>query len=143
MDKQVESLPTAVVKKMLEKDYFSKWLGLKLISISQGECTIQFRVKKEMLNGFHSIHGGILFSVADSAFAFACNSRGKINVALECNISYARPAFEGEILTIHAKEIQQGKTTGIYQVEIINETKKMVALFKGTSFNTKKNHFES
>lgn len=132
--------PQEVAHSMMEKDYFSQWLGINFQSISIGKCQLKFTVKKEMLNGFHSIHGGILFSAADSAFAFACNSHGWATVALECSISYARPAFEGQELTVTAREINRGKTTGIYEVEIVNEEKKLVALFKGIAFNTQKAH---
>lgn len=132
--------PQEVLSLMMERDFFSQWLGLEFVSVTQGHCELKFKVKKEMLNGFHSIHGGILFSAADSAFAFACNSHGWANVALECSISYARPAFEGQSLTLTAKEINRGKTTGIYEVSIKNEEDKLVALFKGISFNTQKHH---
>lgn len=132
--------PNEVFEIMMNKDYFSQWLGLEFIAISEGSCQLKFSVKKEMLNGFHSIHGGILFSAADSAFAFACNSHGWATVALECSISYARPAFEGQTLTLTASEINRGKTTGIYEVKITNEENKLVALFKGIAFNTQKLH---
>lgn len=132
--------PEEILALMMEKDFFSQWLGLEFITIAPGECHLKFTVKKEMLNGFHSIHGGILFSAADSAFAFACNSHGWANVALDCAISYTRPAFEGQILTLAAREINKGRTTGLYEVEIRNEEGKLVALFKGTSFNTQKAH---
>ncbi len=132
--------PQEILSIMMDKDYFSQWLGLEFISVSHGHCQLKFKVKKEMLNGFHSIHGGILFSAADSAFAFACNSYGYANVALECSISYARPAFEGQVLTLTAKEINRGKTTGIYEVSIKNEEDKLVALFKGISFNKQQQH---
>lgn len=132
--------PQEILKKMMTHDYFSQWLGLEFLAIEKGMCQLKFQVKKEMLNGFQSIHGGILFSAADSAFAFACNSHGWANVALECSISYARPAFEGQILVLTASEINRGKTTGIYEVKITNEENKLVALFKGISFNTQKAH---
>lgn len=132
--------PQEIFEQMMEKDYFSQWLGLQFLAIDKGMCQLKFSVKKEMLNGFHTVHGGILFSAADSAFAFACNSHGFANVALECSISYTRPAFEGQELTLTAKEINRGKTTGIYEITIHNEEQKLVALFKGISFNTQKEH---
>lgn len=130
--------PQEVVNKMLENDHFSKWLGITVDEVSEGYCALHFTVKKEMLNGFSSIHGGALFAAADSAFAFACNSEGKMAVALDVNISYTRPAQEGEVLKVVAQQINQGKTTGIYEVKITNAAQKLVALFKGTSFRTGK-----
>ncbi len=140
MSTEYVKTPQEIFSLMMEKDYFSQWLGLEFVYVSQGHCQLKFKVKKEMLNGFHSIHGGILFSAADSAFAFACNSHGWANVALECSISYVRPAFEGQVLTLTAKEINRGKTTGIYEVSIKNEEDKLVALFKGISFNKQQQH---
>ncbi|MBS1605146.1 MAG: hotdog fold thioesterase, partial [Bacteroidetes bacterium] len=79
-------------------------------------------------------HGGILFSAADSAFAFACNSHGPLTVALDANIQYARPTRAGESLNVEAKEIHLGNRTGIYEVRITNAQGQLVALFKGTSY---------
>lgn len=128
--------PTEVVQKMMQNDHFSQWLGIEIDGIEEGFCALHFTVKKEMLNGFSSIHGGVLFSAADSAFAFACNSFGKVAVALDVHISYTRPAKEGDVLHVEAKMIHQGKTTGIYEVKITNAAQKLVALFKGTSYRT-------
>lgn len=141
MDTSTTTLnPQQVFNRMMENDAFSKWLGLELTKIELGFCQLKMTVKADMLNGFKSIHGGILFSAADSAFAFACNSHGLQNVALECSISYTRPAFEGQRLQIIASEVNKGKTTGIYEVKILNEENKLVAVFKGISFNTQKLH---
>jgi len=134
------NIPQKVYDLMMENDYFSKWLGLEFIAIGEGTCTLKFTVRREMLNGFHSIHGGVLFSAADSAFAFSCNSCGRQTVALDCNINYARPAFEGEILIVDAHEITRGRTTGIYEIKITNEDEKLVAIFRGTAYDTGKIH---
>jgi len=93
-----------------------------------------------MLNGFGSVHGGILFSAADSAFAFACNSSGFVTVALDVTISYTRPAFENDRLFAEAKEIHMGNKTGIYEVRILNEQNELVSFFKGTAYRTPKVH---
>jgi acyl-CoA thioesterase len=89
-----------------------------------------------MLNGFSSIHGGVLFSAADSAFAFACNSHGRITVALDVSITFTRPAKQGEVLTVEAKELHLGNTTGVYDIRTTNEAGKLVAIFKGTAYRT-------
>ena len=89
-----------------------------------------------MLNGFGTVHGGILFSAADSAFAFACNSHGKLSVALDANISFISSVKVGEIVTVEAKEIHLGNKTGFYDVVTTNTTGAIVAVFKGTSYIT-------
>ena len=129
----------AVVAKMLETDAFSRWLGIEIVSVSAGNCCLRFAIRADMLNGFSTVHGGILFSAADSAFAFACNSHGRLSVALDTSISFAKPAREGDWLDVTAKEISLGNRTSIYEVKIVNEAKETIAFFKGTAFRTEKN----
>ena len=128
--------PQQVLETMLERDAFSKWMGLQVDEIGLGYCKLHYQVKENMLNGFENIHGGILFSAADSAFAFACNSHGIFTVALEVSINFARPAKVGELLTVEAKEIYVGKKTGIYDIKTTNEKGELVAVFKGTAYRT-------
>jgi acyl-CoA thioesterase len=96
------------------------------------------KIRPDMLNGFGIAHGGLAFSMADSAFAFACNSRNNLSVALDVNISYIKAVQEGDTLTAEAKEVHNGRSTGVYQVEIWNQLNEKVALFKGTCFRTGK-----
>ncbi len=91
-----------------------------------------------MLNGFDMIHGGVLFSASDSAFAFACNSHGIITVAMEVSINFTRPAKSGELLTVEAKELYLGNKTGIYDIRTTNEKGELVAIFKVTAYRTSK-----
>ena len=128
--------PQQVLDTMLERDAFTKWMGLQVDEICEGYCKLHYYVKDEMLNGFLNIHGGILFSAADSAFAFACNSHGIFAVALDVTISFARPAKAGELLIVEAKEIYVGKKTGIYDIKTTNEKGELVAVFKGTAYRT-------
>src|SRR5258708_2754178 len=121
---------------MLEKDQFTRWLGLQVDECREGYCKLHFRVNDTMLNGFSIVHGGVVFSASDSAFAFACNSHGQITVALEVSISFARPAGAGELLTVEAKEVHLGNKTGIYEIRTTNEKGELVALFKGTAYRT-------
>ena len=121
---------------LLSRDRFSQWLGLVIDEYGSGYCRLHFSITDEMLNGFDIVHGGILFSAADSAFAFACNSHGALTVALDANIHYARPARSGEVLTVEAKEVHLGTRTGIYEVRVTNAEDQLVALFKGTSYRT-------
>src|SRR5579862_5896086 len=127
-----------VLRVMLERDRFTQWMGLVIDDHGKGFCKLHFVVKEEMLNGFHNIHGGILFSASDSAFAFACNSHGLITVALDVTISFARPVKSRELLTVEAKEIFLGNKIGIYDIRTTNERNEPVCFFKGTAYRTSK-----
>ena len=117
---------------MLERDAFSEWMNIEVISISKGKCKLICTIKQEMLNGFEILHGGITFSLSDSALAFAANSYGYKCVSIETSISHLRPVGLNEKLTVEATEIHRGKTIGIYQVDIFTEEQKLVSKFKGT-----------
>jgi acyl-CoA thioesterase len=127
-----------VVDSMFVLDYFSRWMGVELVEIKKGYSKISMKLRREMLNGFGIAHGGVTFALADSAFAFACNSDGKITVALDVSISYPKPARENDILVAEAKEINTTKKTGLYLVEIKNQHGELIALFKGTCYKTEK-----
>ena len=127
-----------VVEHMMYHDAFSNWLGIEVLEIKEGYSKIKMKVREEMVNGFHVVHGGIPFSLADSAFAFACNNRNNLSLALETNISFLKQINIGDELTAEAKEIHNGKSTGVYSVSIINQNSQQVALFKGTCFRTGK-----
>jgi acyl-CoA thioesterase len=130
--------PSEVLKVMLKRDRFTAWLGLVVDEIGPGYCKLHYRVTDTMLNGFDMIHGGVLFSASDSAFAFACNSHGIITVALDVNISFTRPARADELLTVEAQEAHMGNRIGIYDIRTTNEAGELVALFKGTAYRTGK-----
>ncbi len=123
---------------MLRHDQFSRWLGISLLEISAGYCRIRMTVRPEMINGFGVVHGGVAFSFADSAFAFACNSRNNLSVALDTSITFTRPVMPGDVLTGEAKELHNGGRTGLYLVTITNQRDEQVGLFKGTCFRTGK-----
>lgn len=131
-------LAEKVVDKMMEDDLFSQWMGIQILSISEGYSKIIMVVRKEMVNGFGIVHGGIPFSFADSAFAFACNNRNNLSVALDVTISFTKAVNVGDELTAEAKEIHNGRSTGVYLVTITNQHKEHIALFKGTCFRTGK-----
>jgi acyl-CoA thioesterase len=135
MDEQKIS-PEEVLKIMLKRDRFTEWLGLQIIEFRRGYCKLQYRVNEEMMNGFNSIHGGILFAAADSAFAFACNSHGILTVALDVSISFTKTAKIGNLLTVEAIEVFLGNKIGIYDIRTTNEKGELVALFKGTAYRT-------
>jgi acyl-CoA thioesterase len=123
---------------MLKRDRFSQWLGLEIDEIGPGYCKLHYLVTDDMLNGLEIIHGGVLFSAADSAFAFACNSHGVITVALDVNISFTQPAKPGDLLTVEAREIHLGNRIGLYDIRTLNQDGQLVALFKGTGYRTGK-----
>lgn len=128
--------PQEVYKIMSERDRFSKWLGLQVDKIDNGYCKLHYTVKEDMLNGFERLHGGVLFSASDSAFAFACNSHGIITVALDVSITFTKPCFAGDILTVEAQELHLGNKTGLYDIRTTNEKGELVCLFKGTAYRT-------
>lgn len=130
--------PQEVIEIMTRRDEFSRWLGLEIDAIDTGYCKLHYTVKREMLNGFGNIHGGILFSAADSAFAFACNSHGIITVALDVSITFTAPAKEGDLLCVEAIELHLGNKTGLYDIRTTNAEGKLVAVFKGTAYRTGK-----
>lgn len=125
-----------VLAKMLSTDAFSQWLGLEVTGVGAGWCRLQYVVKPEMLNGFNIIHGGVLFSACDSAFAFACNSHGRLSVALDVSITFTRAAKTGDVLFVEAKELHLGHKTSLYEITTTNEAGELVALFKGTAYRT-------
>ena len=138
MHTQKDELANAVVAHMMEHDLFSQWLGIEVLEIREGYSKLKMTVRKEMVNGFGIVHGGIAFSLADSAFAFACNNRNVLSVALDTSINFIKPVHAGDILTAEAKEIHNGRSTGLYHITIINQRDHEVALFKGLCYRTDK-----
>ena len=133
-----DELAIDVVNQMMKDDLFSQWLGVQIIEIKEGYSKIKMKVRSEMINGLHIVHGGIAFSLADSSFAFACNNRNNLSVALDTSINFLKPVHVGDELIAEAKEIHNGKSTGLYQITITNQRNHTVALFKGTCFRTNK-----
>lgn len=122
----------------MENDLFSQWLGIEVLDIREGYSKIKMTVRPEMINGFGIVHGGIAFSLADSAFAFACNNRNVLSVALDTSINFTKPVHVGDVLIAEAKELHNGRSTGLYHITIINQHDHVVALFKGTCYRTNK-----
>jgi len=124
---------------MLKNDHFSKWLGIEVMELDKGYSKCEMSIKKDMLNGFGMVHGGVIFSLADSAFAFASNGEGRISVALEVSISFTKAVNLNDILIAEAKEINSTYRTGLYMVEVRNQLNEIISIFKGTVFRTSKN----
>jgi acyl-CoA thioesterase len=128
--------PEKVVNHMMQHDLFSQWLGIQVLHVEEGYSKISMTVRAEMINGFGIVHGGIPFSFADSAFAFACNNRNKLSVALDTSMNFLKPVMVGDVLMAEAKELHNGKSTGLYHITITNQDEKVVAVFKGTCFRS-------
>ena len=135
---QRDNLAKEVVEEMLDKDAFSKWLGIQLIEVREGYSKLQLTIRDEMVNGFEIVHGGIAYSLADTAFAFACNNRNNISVALDAFITYSKAVMPGDVLTAEAKELHNGRRTGHYHIAITNQKNQEIAFFNGTCYRTGK-----
>ncbi len=131
-------LAQSVVDHMMQYDYFSQWMGITVLAVKEGYSKIQMTLRKEMMNGFGIAHGGISFALADSAFAFACNSDGKVTVALDVSISFPRPGKEGDILIAEARQVNKTNRTGLYMIDVTNQNNELIAVFKGTCYKTEK-----
>ena len=136
MIQQTTLLPGKIVEKIMERDLFSQWLGIEILEVKEGYSKIKMTVRKEMINGLGMVHGGICFSLADSCFAFACNNRNKLSVALDTAINFLKPTHPGDELTAEALEMHNGRSTGLYHIHIRNQHDQVVAFFKGTCFRT-------
>lgn len=133
------TLAQRVVDHMMQQDLFSQWLGITVDEVREGYSRIRMTVRPEMINGFGIAHGGIAFSLADSAFAFACNNRNNLSVALDTSINFTKAVNTGDVLVAEALESHNGRSTGLYFITITNQLQEKVAVFKGTCFRTGKN----
>lgn len=129
-----------VVFGMLAKDEFSRWLGIEVSDLTPASCVCRMTVRDEMVNGFGVAHGGVVFSLADSAFAFASNTQGRIAMSIENGISYPRPVLPGDRLTARATEESASRRLGFYRVVVTNQHDETVGLFRGTAFKTSQEH---
>lgn len=134
----MSSIHEQVVSHMMENDYFSQWMGVEVLEVKEGYSKIKMTIRKEMVNGFGIVHGGLPFSLADSAFAFACNNRNNLSVALDVTITFTKAVNVADILTAEAIEVHNGRSTGVYLITVRNQKNETVALFKGTCFRTGK-----
>jgi len=138
MNNQKNLLARSVVDHMIKNDIFSQWMGVEVLEVREGYSRIKMSIRKEMVNGFGIVHGGIPFSLADSAFAFACNNRNNLSVALDVTIAFTKAVNIGDVLTAEAKEFHNGRSTGVYLIMVTNQKDEQVAFFKGTCFRTGK-----
>ena len=127
-----------VVNYMHANDAFSKWLGVEVLEAREGYSKLKMTMRAEMTNGFNIAHGGISYSFADSALAFASNARGTHAVSIETSIAHTRPAHTGDVMFAEAVEKSHTRRFGIYEVQVTNERGELIALFKGTVYRTGK-----
>ena len=126
----------AVKDLMLANDAYSKLLGFEVDEVGPGYCRLHFTVRPDMLNGFAALHGGVTFSAADSAFAFACKSHGRQSVGLTVTVDYLEAGRLGDVITVEAREESLKHKVGVYQVRVVNQNGLTLALFKGTAYRT-------
>jgi acyl-CoA thioesterase len=130
-----------IVNTMMKNDFFSQWLGIKILEQKEGACKLCLIVRKDMLNGFGIAHGGITYSLADSALAFASNSKGRKSVSIETSIAHIISLKENDEIVAEGFCETETEKLGHYKITVFfkNDPKKIVALFKGMVYKTSKN----
>jgi len=134
-------LASRVVNKMISNDSFSKWLGIEIIELSEGFCKLQVKIRDDMTNGFKIAHGGISYSLADSALAFASNSYGFKSLTIESSINYFKKVNSGDILSAVTNEINKTEKIANYSIVVSNQNNEEIASFNGKVHRTKKQWF--
>ena len=132
-----QEIATQVGEGMMATDHASIALGIRLTHISPGAAHMEMQVRPDMLNGFGTCHGGMITTLADSAFGFACNSYNELTVASCLSIDFLAPAFEGDVLTARASEVSLSGRSGVYDVTVFNQKADCVAVFRGRSHRIK------
>ncbi|GIV60747.1 MAG: phenylacetic acid degradation protein PaaD [Rhodothermaceae bacterium] len=139
-DDDAQARAERIVAQMMARDAFSRWLGIEVLAVAPGRATLRMTVRDEMLNGFAVAHGGIAYALADSALAFASNTRGRVALALENSIFYPAPVHAGDVLTAEAEEISAANRVAAYDVTVTRADGTKVAVFRGTVYRTKQSH---
>lgn len=124
-----------IPKKMLEKDAFSQWLGIEIVEVKEAYCQVRMTVRKDMLNSMKKAHGGITYSLADTAFGFATNTLGRKAVSIETSINHIEALEEGDVITATSDLKSMKNKLGFYIVEVRKEDQ-IIALFKGVAYRT-------
>lgn len=137
-----EEIARKSAEAMWANDDATKWLGATLDAVGPGAAAMSMMVEKHHTNGHDICHGGFIFTLADSAFAFACNSYNQVVVAQHNVISFIAPGMLGDRLTAHAQEISRNGRSGLYDVRVTNQDGKLIAEFRGASRAIKGRHFE-
>ena len=129
-----QALADATALAMFARDAATQSLGMQIVRMGAGTAQLTMRVRADMLNGHQTCHGGFIFALADSAFAFACNSHNRNTVASGCSIDYLAPGREGDVLSAHALEQSRAGRTGVYDIVVTNQDGVRIALFRGRSY---------
>lgn len=132
-----QQLAERCAEAMFARDRASQKLGMKIESVAPGRAVLSMMVTDDMIQGHGSCHGGYLFTLADSAFAFSCNTYDKATVASGCSIDYMSGAKAGDVLTATAEEQSRGGRTGVYDITLTNQDGRIVALFRGKSYQVR------
>jgi len=130
--------PKEIIDKMMAADKMSQWLGISILSYEPGNVSIKMTVRDEMVNGFDVAHGGITYSLADSALAFSANSHGIRSMSIETSISHQKMVKVGDVLTVTSKELSLSRKIGVYEMSVFNQVDDLVAHFKGTVYRSSK-----
>jgi acyl-CoA thioesterase len=138
--KNEQVLAERVVSGMLARDNFSQWMGMTIVDVRPRTATVRMVVRPEMVNGFGVAHGGVVYSLADSALSFACNTHGRVTVAINNSISYPAAVNVGDVLTALAESDGETRRLGYYRVTIRNQKDELVSAFTGTVYKTKDEH---
>jgi len=122
---------------MFRNDRASKWLGMQILEVAPGRAVLAMTVRDQMLNGHDICHGGLITTLADSAFAFACNSYNELTVASGFTIDLLAPGRGGDVLTATCREVSKAGRTGVYDCEVTNQNGQRIAVFRGRSYTIK------
>jgi acyl-CoA thioesterase len=139
---QAQALAERIVADMLDGDAFSRWLGVDVVEIAPRRAVVRMTVRADMVNGFGICHGGVTFSLADSALAFASNTHGSVTVSIENSIGYPAAARVGDVLTATCEPESAGRRVAFYRVVVVRQDGAPVAHFRGTVYDTGRPHVE-
>lgn len=126
--------PRQVADYMFNQDEFSQWMNIRMIEVKENYCLIEMPIKKEMLNGLKTVHGGVTFAFADSALAFSSNNSGDAAVALNCIINFTKAGKEGDVFRAESVLVNDTRKTAVYDIQITNQNNELIAKFVGTVY---------
>ena len=134
--------PRQVAEYMFNQDFFSQWMNIRLIDVKENYCLIEMPIKKEMINGLKTVHGGITFAFADSALAFSSNNSGDAAVALNCIINFTKAGKESDTFRAESILVNETRKTAVYDIKITNQNNDLIAKFVGTVYKINKKVIE-
>ncbi|WP_312321575.1 hotdog fold thioesterase [Soonwooa sp.] len=121
-------------QKLYSQDAFSQWMGVELVDVKENYCLIKMSIKAEMINGLKTVHGGVTFSLADSALAFSSNTKGDAAVALNCYINFMKAVRLGDTLSAESILLNETRKTAVYEISVKNQDEELMATFRGTVY---------